>query len=74
MTVLFPALCVSDSQAVPFALYASTFRLGWVGAWGQQEGLPGEGQIGLVDARRHWEGSTYASKQQGVVGDGEGGG
>lgn len=32
MTVLFPALCVSDSQAVLLALYEVPFRLGWVGA------------------------------------------
>ena len=31
MTVLFPALCVSDSQVVLLTLYKIPFRLGWVG-------------------------------------------
>lgn len=48
MTVLFPALCVSDSQVVLLTLYKVPFRVGGGGGWGQQEGLPGEGQIGLV--------------------------
>ena len=31
MTVLFPALCVSDSQVVLLTLYKIPFRLSWVG-------------------------------------------
>ena len=90
MTVLFPALCVSDSQAVLLVLYEVPFRLSWVGA-----GAAG----GFTRKRTDWAGgggsrrvyqekdrlgwgmhekgllgkAARVPKQQGVVGDGEGG-